>query len=142
MIEPNTNGAPTYTIPTATDTRRSEFAESWTRVWLPTQPKAARLQSLSFFAHGGVAEWISIIGAERRPLLPGPPIPIRPPGRPAPLNLLNELASRVVGQRQAMEQIRGARARRRSGRRISAARPDRHGKNANRGSIGGDFARQ
>jgi ATP-dependent Clp protease ATP-binding subunit ClpA len=37
--------------------------------------------------------------------LPGPPIPIRPPRRPAPLNLLSELASRVVGQPQAMEQI-------------------------------------
>ncbi|HLH44762.1 MAG TPA: AAA family ATPase [Bryobacteraceae bacterium] len=37
--------------------------------------------------------------------MPGPPIPIRPPRRPATLNLLQELASRVVGQTHAMEQI-------------------------------------
>ena len=37
--------------------------------------------------------------------MPGPPIPIRPPRRPPSLNLLHELASRVVGQTHAMEQI-------------------------------------
>lgn len=36
--------------------------------------------------------------------MPGSPTPIRPPRRPPP-NLLDQLTSRVIGQRQAMEQI-------------------------------------